>query len=95
MFVRGDFYIADTDEDEEAIITAFYEHETYDVLLIVDEYNRIERWKEMRGHMHIGVTWLTADSIIRAGQKDIYINEAFNGLARDFVMKNECIVAFF
>lgn len=95
MFVRGDFYIADTDEDEAAIITAFYEHETYDVLLIVDEYNRIERWKEMRGHMHIGVTWLTADSIIRAGQKDIYINEAFNGLARDFVMKNECIVAFF
>lgn len=95
MFVRGDFYIADTDEDEEAIITAFYEHETYDVLLIVDEYNRIERWKEMRGDMAIGVTWLRADSTVWPGQKEIYLNEAFNGLARDFVMKNECIVAFF
>jgi hypothetical protein len=95
MFVRGDFYLADTDEDEEAIIEAFYEHETHDVLLIVDEYNRIERWKEMRGDMAIGVTWLTADSTTRAGQKDIYINEAFNEMARNFVMNNECIVAFF
>ena len=96
MFVQGTFYVADDSyEDEQAVIEHFYEETDYAVLLIIDEYNRIERWKEMRGDMNIGVTWLTADSTIRAGQKDIYINEAFNALARDFVMNNACVVAFF
>jgi hypothetical protein len=62
-------------------------------MVIIDEYNMIERYKEIRGDMSIGITWLTEQST-QHDDKTIYIIETFNALAKNYVLDNWAILMF-
>ena len=91
----GEYYIASSYNEEENAIAEWYDSENYNSLVIIDEYNRIERYKEMSGDMDVSVMWLTAVSRPEEGKKIIFINEKFNAMAQDFVLEHWAMVGFF
>ena len=93
MLFMGEYYIANTYDEQANAIVEFYENDSYKSMVIIDEYNAIERYKEIRGDMSIGITWLREDSI-QFDEKTIYINEKFDHLVRKYVLDNWAIVMF-
>ena len=93
MLFMGEYYIANTYDEQANAIVEFYENDNYKSMVIIDEHNMIERYKEIRGDMSIGITWLTAEST-QDDNKSIYIIETFNALARNYVLDNWAIVMF-
>ena len=93
----GEFYLAKTYEEEEEAIAQFSDDDRYNCLIIIDLYNRIERYKEMCGTLELGysVCWLTAESHPNIYSKTIFINESFNDLAENFILDHGGIVGFF
>jgi len=91
----GEYYIASSYDEEENAIAEWYDTENYNSLVIIDEYNRIERYKEMTGDMDVSVLWLTAESRPEEGKKIIFINEKFNAMAQDFVVNHWAMLGFF
>ena len=89
----GEYYIANTYEEQENAIVEFYENDNYKSMVIIDEYNAIERYKEIRGDMSIGSTWLRENSV-QFDEKTIYINEKFDNLVRKYVLDNWALVMF-
>ena len=89
----GEYYIANTYDEQANAIVEFYENDNYKSMVIIDEYNAIERYKEIREDMSIGITWLREDSI-QFDEKTIYINEKFDHLVRKYVLENWAIVMF-
>ena len=81
-------------ETEKDVIEWFFESDEFNSLVIIDEYLRIERYKEMRGEYNCGVTWLTNSS--KGGNRhDIFIHEKFDTLAEDFIVDNNAVIGFF
>ena len=95
VLFMGEYYIASSYGEEENAIAEWYDSEDCNTLVIIDEYLRIERYKEMRGDMSIGITWLRADSKPEEGNKLIFINEGFDIMAQDFILEHWAIVGFF
>jgi hypothetical protein len=93
MVFTGEYYIANTYEEQAEAIAQFYENDNYKSMVIIDECNMIERYKEIRGDLSIGITWLTEGSI-QYDEKTIYIIETFNDLARNYVLNNLALVMF-
>lgn len=95
VLFMGEYYITRSYGEEENTIVDWYDSENCNNLVIIDEYNRIERYKEMRGDMAIAVTWLRHDSNPEEGRKLIFINETFDTMAQDFIVEHWAIVGFF
>lgn len=91
----GEYYIADSYEEEEDVITDFYNSDNCNTMIIIDEYNRIERYKEMRGDMDIGITWLTEQSAPEGNRKVIFINEVLNKVVQTFILDYGGMIGFF
>ena len=91
----GDYYIANSYKEEYEAILEWYNSNDYNTLLIIDKYNRIDRYKEMRGDLYIPVMLLTNGSIPDEGEKSIFINEVFGNTAQDFVVEYSPMVGFF
>ena len=91
----GDFYIARSYDEEENAIADWYDSEHSNTLVIIDKYNRIERYKEMRGEMSIAITWLTAESKPEEGRKVIFLSDTFDDIVQDFILENWAMVGFF
>jgi hypothetical protein len=95
VLFMGEYYIARSYGEEENAIADWYDAEGCNTLVIIDEYLRIERYKEMRGDMSIGITWLRADSKPEEGNKVIFINEAFDDMVQDFILEHWALLGFF
>jgi len=94
MLFEGRFFLAYSYETEKDVIEWFCETDHYKSLLIVDEYLRIERYKEMREGFDCGVGWLDTSSSDEH-RKTIFIHEKFDKLAEDFIVDNNVVVGFF
>jgi hypothetical protein len=95
VLFMGEFYIASSYDEEENAIADWYDSEHCNTLVIIDKYNRIERYKEMRGEMSIVITWLKAESKPEEGRKVIFINEIFDNMTQDFILEHWPMVGFF
>lgn len=94
MLFEGRFFIAYSYETEQDVIEWFCESDEFTSLVIIDEYLRIERYKEMRGDYSCGVGWLSSSSK-GDDRHDIFIHEAFDKLAEDFIVDNNAVVGLF
>jgi len=94
VLFMGEYYIARSYGEEKNAIAEWYDSENCNTLVIIDEYLRIERYKEMREDMNIGITWLKSDSKPGEG-KVIFINEAFDNMTQDFILEHWATVGFF
>lgn len=92
MLFEGRFFIAYSYETEKDVIDWFCETD-YKSLVIIDEYLRIERYKEMREDFDCGVGWLTNASG-GSDKHEIFIHEKFDCIAEDFTVDNNAIVMF-
>ena len=95
VLFMGEYYITSSYEEEEDVITDFYNSDACHTLIIIDEYNRIERYKEMRGDMNIAVTWLTEQSAPEEGRKVIFINEKLDKLVQEYMLQHGGTLGFF
>ena len=91
----GEFYIANGYGEQQNAILEWYDSENCNNLIIIDQYNRIDDYKEMRGYLDCAVTWLGPESAAEEGKKIIFINETFDHVAQEFVKNNWAIVGFF
>ena len=94
MVFAGQLFITSEYEEEKKVIIEWYDSE-YDSLLIIDYYNRIERYKEMRDSLDCSVMWLTNNSSPDYNSKTIFINNVFDDMAQEFTVKYSPIVGFF
>lgn len=95
VLYMGEYYITNSYEEEEDVITDFYNSDSCNTMIIIDEYNRIERYKEIRGDMSIGITWLTEQSAPEENRKVIFINEKLDKLVQEFILEYGGIIGFF
>ena len=94
MLFEGRFFVAYSYETEKNVIEWFCESDEFTSLVIIDEYLRIERYKEMREDYNCGVVWLSNSS--KGGDRhDIFIHEKFDKLAEDFIVDNNAVVGLF
>lgn len=94
MLFEGRFFVAYSYETEKNVIEWFCESDEFTSLVIIDEYLRIERYKEMREDYNCGVVWLSNSS--KGGHThDIFIHERFDKLAEDFIVDNNAVVGLF
>lgn len=94
MLFEGRLFVAYSYETEEDVIEWFCESDEFTSLVIIDEFLRIERYKEMRGDYNCGVGWLTNSSKWGNGH-EIFIHETFDKLAEDFIVDNNAVVGLF
>jgi hypothetical protein len=94
MLFEGRFYVAYDYDNEKNVIEWFCESDEFTSLVIIDEYLRIERYKEMREDYNCGVGWLTTSSKWGNGH-EIFIHEKFDKLAEDFIVDNNAVVGLF
>jgi len=95
MIFEGQFYIAYDEIGQRAVIDRFMDDESCKSLLIIDRYLRIERIKELRADHDCFVAWLLENSSPANEQrKIIYIHEAFDDRAQDFMFNEHGLLAF-
>lgn len=96
MLYQGEFYIAIDDQAQKEAIDVFMGDGTYKCMLIIDPYLAIEYIKELRGDHNCFVTWVHQDTDhSKETRKGIYIHEAFDLLAKNFLLKNHPLLTFF
>jgi len=94
MLFECRLFIAYSYETEKDVIEWFCKSDEYSSLVIIDEYLRIERYKEMRQDYDCGVGWLRNSSNLDNGH-EIFIHENFDTLAEDFIVDNNAVVGLF
>jgi hypothetical protein len=94
MSYAGEFHIAHTDEAQVEVINYFMESD-YKSLLIIDQYLHIFNIKEQRGDHNCFVVFLDKNSNPELEPKIIYIHEAFDDLANEFMINKGGLLAFF
>jgi stage III sporulation protein SpoIIIAA len=94
MLFEGRFYVAYDYYTEKNVIEWFCESDEFTSLVIIDEFLRIERYKEMREDYNCGVGWLTNTSQ-GDNRHEIFINEKFDKLVENFAVDNNAVVGFF
>lgn len=91
----GEYYIANTYEEQEETILEWYDTDKYNCLVIIDQYNRMDVYKEMRGDLDVGVMWLDDISVAEDGKKNIFINDKLDNIVKDFILEYGGIIGFF
>ena len=95
MSYRGEIHIAHTDEAQINTINYFMES-NYKSLLIIDPYLHIENIKEQRADHNCFVVFLYENSDPESEPKPIiYIHDAFDNLAQNFMIEKGGLLAFF
>jgi hypothetical protein len=99
-FERRAFF-ADTYEDQAEVLKYFcYEMEEA-TLLILDPYNYIERWKEIRDTCECDyeIYWLTDTNgpteTNENNKKALYLNDSMDEKAKNFMYNHVCALAYF
>lgn len=98
MYNERRTFFADSYEDQGEVLKYFtYEMEEA-TLLIIDPYNYIERWKEIR-YTHecdYEIFWLTDTTTHNETiEKALYLNKSMDEKAKNFVYTNVCTIAYF
>ena len=95
MSYTGEFHIAYTDEAQVDVINYFMESDCKS-LLIIDKYLHIFNIKEQRADHNCFVVFLDKNSSPETESKPIiYIHEAFDDLAQNFIIEKGGLLAFF
>lgn len=86
-----------TDYDDQQEVIELFSDSDYDVLLIIDENNWIERYKEICGTLNLpySVMWFRKDSEPDKGKKSIFLNHQFDYDVQNFIQNFGCMVGFF
>lgn len=96
MLLHGEFYLARQDNERLEVIERFMEDDETKSLLIIDKYLAIEYIKNLRGDHNCFVVFLDHDSNpTTESRKIIYIHEAFDSVAQDFITNYWGMLAFF
>jgi hypothetical protein len=96
MLHLSEFYIAIDDDAQKEAIDNFMDSDNYDCMLIIDSNLAIEYIKELRGDHNCFVTWITPTTDhSNETRKGIYIHEAFDLTAKNFLLKNKPLLTFF
>lgn len=96
MLYQSEFYIAIDDEAQKTAIDNFMDSDDYDCMLIIDSHLAIEYIKELRGDHNCFVTWVHHDTDhSKESRKGIYIHEAFDLIAKNFLLENHPLLTFF
>lgn len=95
MSYCGDFYIAHDDESQRDVIANFMESD-HKSLLIIDPHLAIEYIKDLRSDYNCFVVFLNDKSEPSQESRNIiYIHDAFDMMAQEFVIRCGGLVAFF
>ena len=86
-----------TDYDDQQEVIELFSDSDYDVLLIIDENNWIERYKEICGTLNLpySVMWFRKDSEPDKGRKSIFLNHQFDYDVQNFILRFDGMVGFF
>lgn len=96
MLYLSQFYIAIDDDAQKEAIDNFMESDEYDCMLIIDSNLAIEYIKELRGDHNCFVTWVHPNTDhSKETRKGIYIHEAFDLTAKNFLIENKALLTFF
>lgn len=91
----GEYYIANTYEEQEETILEWYDTDKYNSLVIIDQYNRMDVYKEMCGDLDVSVTWLDDVSVGEPDKKIIFINDKLDNIVKKFILEYGGIIGFF
>jgi hypothetical protein len=95
MLLEWRTFYADNYDDQEAIIKWYYDETEENSLLIVDQYNMIERYKEISSDYSYSITWLTPSSNPEPNKQCIFISTTFDETAKNYMIEYGGIIGFF